>query len=138
MKKWQIALISGGVATLTAAGIAMGVGLASASSASSAPPPLPQAHPKPHIINEAHGLKGRVLKHGNGKPVKVAAFSDGCEHAYGLPTQCLTLRAPGNKVWTCTLVHPYFPAGIAVAKPGRDPFRLDRNKDGVACDAADF
>lgn len=62
--------------------------------------------------------------------------SAGCAMGYGKPgAQCVPLRAPGNVAQNCTYVRRLFPAGVAVS--GADWLRLDRNRNGVACDRKD-
>ena len=67
---------------------------------------------------QANHLTGRVLKHGaNAKAVTtVQAFSDGCNHNYGTPTQCVPLRAPGDKPVTCSYLQAagYLNGGLVV------------------------
>lgn len=75
---------------------------------------------------QANALTGKRLTLGvNASPHKVAVFSDGCNHAYGLPTQCIPLRAPGNQPMTCAYLAKagFLTNGLVVRK---DPLGLLR------------
>lgn len=111
---------------LAAAALVLTVtGTASNTEASGNPAPTPVA---PHILEQARQLTGRTLPHGADRPVPVASFSDGCNHNYGGPTQCLPKRAAGNKPLTCAylkaegwLKHPvtvHIDSAHLVTKPG--------------------
>lgn len=84
---------------LAAAGVVLAVaGTADVTAASGRPAP---ARVAPHVIEEAAHLTGRTLAHRANRPVPVDSFSDGCNHNYGGPTQCVPKRAGGNKPLTC-------------------------------------
>ena len=71
----------------------------------------------PHIFVQANHLTGRVIKNGTGHhDIKVGAFSDGCDHAYGTVNQCVPLKAPDNKPVTCTYLKQegYLKQGLLV------------------------
>lgn len=60
----------------------------------------------------------------------------GCFVDYGRPgAECLPAHAAQGRVVTCVGVRAHFPNGIVVS--GTDRFRLDRNRDGVACGRGD-
>lgn len=51
---------------------------------------------------QAYALTGKKLVLGkNASPHAVQVFSDGCNHNYGTPVQCVPARAPGGKAMTC-------------------------------------
>ncbi len=70
-----------------------------------------------------------------GDPARTGSFGNGCAVGYGRVDQCLPMRAPGGARTTCTYALTIFPHGVPVT--GRDPLRLDTDRDGLACGPGD-
>ncbi len=62
-------------------------------------------------------------------------YVDGCDHHYGLPTQCVPVNFPPGTRNRCQWLRQHGLSSIPVSK--RDQLKIDTNKDGVACGPGD-
>ncbi|GAA2600996.1 hypothetical protein GCM10010435_95470 [Winogradskya consettensis] len=65
-------------------------------------------------------------------PVKMPAFADGCNHAYGTRNQCVPLEFPPGTTDKCTWLKSHGFKKLTVQ--GKDTHLLDRNANHTACD----
>lgn len=102
--------------------------------AAGAPGDRPQ-RPAPYVQPWAHRLppaKPKIDKRPKQKPVP--ANVDGCDHAYGVSGQCVPWdlpRLPAGQT-VCGFLKELGLDRVKVH--GRDRHRLDRDRDGIACD----
>ncbi|MCP2257804.1 hypothetical protein LX15_001490 [Streptoalloteichus tenebrarius] len=68
-------------------------------------------------------------------PADVPEGADGCDHAYGEPSQCVPWRFPPGTGEACAWLREHGFGPLAVR--GRDRHQLDTNRDGVACGRGD-
>jgi len=81
---------------LTVAALLVGGAAASAAPPTAAPPTAPAAVSPPHIVPQANGLTGHRFAPEANRTVPYAASSDGCNHDYGEPDQCVPLHSPAS------------------------------------------
>ncbi|WP_239331765.1 hypothetical protein [Frankia sp. CiP3] len=62
-------------------------------------------------------------------------YVDGCDHHYGLPTQCVPVNFPPGTHDRCQWLRQHGLGPIPVNK--RDQLKLDTNGDGTACGPGD-
>jgi hypothetical protein len=62
--------------------------------ASAAPSAAPAAVSPPHIVQQATALTGHRYAREANRTVPYVAYSDGCNHDYGRPDQCIPLHSP--------------------------------------------
>lgn len=70
--------------------------LVGGAAASAAPPTAPAPVSPPHIVPQATSLTGHRYAPEANRTVPYAAYSDGCNHDYGQPDQCVPLRSPAS------------------------------------------
>jgi hypothetical protein len=122
------------------AGVAVAAGTTAAAARPDPSLPVPaqaaSARPAPHILDFARGLRGQRLSLPKGPHhVAVAWNVDGCDHDYGIASQCVpwTIPAPAGQGCQWLAAHGFGSLKIR----GRDRLGLDTNHDGIACDHGD-
>lgn len=118
---------------LVAAGAALAV-YSAGDSVRAADPVGPNAAAPPHVLPYATG----ALPPARPDPARERApltGSDGCDHSYGRPEQCVPWVFPPGGATGCAWLRAHGFGPLAVH--GADRHRLDGNRDRVACGPGD-
>jgi hypothetical protein len=107
---------------------------AGSSAAPAAPTPAPAAKAEPFVQDFAQQPGVKPLKR---LPSPTARLSmpvnvDGCDHAYGAPTQCIPWVFPAGTTEKCAWLAAH--GFTAVKVVGKDRQKLDPDGNGIACD----
>jgi hypothetical protein len=99
--------------------------------------PRRPATPAPFIQNFAAqpGLARQKPKGKPAAPVKVAPTIDGCDRNYGTIAQCIPIVFPKGVTDKCGWLTAHGFTALKVM--GKDRQRLDRDRDGIACDGSE-
>ncbi|GAA2481328.1 hypothetical protein [Winogradskya humida] len=94
----------------------------------------PPGTPAPYVqpFADQPGTKDLTPQPSPTTPVKMPAFADGCNHAYGNRNQCVPLKFPPGTTDKCTWLKKHGFKNLTVQ--GKDNHLLDRNGNHTACD----
>jgi hypothetical protein len=112
-----------------------GIALRGATTAEAAPPPR---GPDPYIHPFAGKLGGEVRRPGPKRgPVPLPEGVDGCDHGYGIVSQCVPWKLPRDAAKApCGWLAAHGLASLPLPNR-RDRHRLDTNGDLIACGPGD-